>query len=256
MRKVFNIFGLFGWALALIAGASIAVAQVPMFQGTKDYLVNWTAPGGQRTLTIPDPGGNDTFVFLAATQTFTGKTLTNALFNGTAPIAATQTVATSGSPIGIAFTGAAHTTLTASAEANDVQLNLGRIVQFATGALTNQRAVSILAPTYAFVGASTLSNAATVAIDQAPIAGTNATLTRSVPLWIDFAKTTPAAGSATQGILFGSAPAVGIFYGSGAPTLSAPQGSIYMRTDGSSTSTRMYVNQNGSTTWTNVTTGA
>lgn len=45
-----------------------------------------------------------------------------------------------------------------------------------------------------------------------------------------------------------------ICFGSGVPTLSAPQGSLYLRTDGSSTSTRMYVNTNGSTGWTGVTT--
>ena len=39
-------------------------------------------------------------------------------------------------------------------------------------------------------------------------------------------------------------------------TASAPQGSLYLRSDGSSTSTRLYVNTNGSTTWTNVTTAA
>lgn len=45
-----------------------------------------------------------------------------------------------------------------------------------------------------------------------------------------------------------------IIAGSGAPTLSAPKGSLYLRTDGSSTSTRAYINTNGSTTWTAVTT--
>lgn len=49
---------------------------------------------------------------------------------------------------------------------------------------------------------------------------------------------------------------LGIYIGSGAPTVSAAQGSLYLRTDGSSTSTRLYVNTNGSTTWTNVTTAA
>ena len=48
----------------------------------------------------------------------------------------------------------------------------------------------------------------------------------------------------------------GIFVGSGAPTIAAVQGSLYLRTDGSSTSTRLYVNTTGSTTWTNVTTAA
>ena len=42
--------------------------------------------------------------------------------------------------------------------------------------------------------------------------------------------------------------------GTGVPTLAAPQGSLYMRTDGSSISTRLYVNTTGSTVWTAVTT--
>lgn len=47
-----------------------------------------------------------------------------------------------------------------------------------------------------------------------------------------------------------------VYVGSGAPTISAPQGSLYLRSDGSSVSTRLYVNTNGSTTWTVVTTAA
>ena len=45
----------------------------------------------------------------------------------------------------------------------------------------------------------------------------------------------------------------GIFFGTGAPTFSAGQGSLYLRSDGSSTSTRAYVNTGG-TGWTAVTT--
>lgn len=44
--------------------------------------------------------------------------------------------------------------------------------------------------------------------------------------------------------------------GSGAPTLTAPKGSLYLRTDGSSTSTRAYINTDGAATWTAVTTVA
>ena len=66
----------------------------------------------------------------------------------------------------------------------------------------------------------------------------------------------------TQAVVAGGAAAflatttanLGIFVGSGAPTVSAAQGSLYIRTDGSSTSTRLYVNTNGTTGWTNVTT--
>lgn len=49
---------------------------------------------------------------------------------------------------------------------------------------------------------------------------------------------------------------VGIAWGSGVPTLSAGQGSLYLRTDGSSTSTRLYVNSDGATTWVAVTTAS
>jgi hypothetical protein len=45
------------------------------------------------------------------------------------------------------------------------------------------------------------------------------------------------------------AGAVSLLSGTGAPTVAAAAGSIYLRTDGSSGS-RVYVNQNGSTTWT------
>lgn len=47
-----------------------------------------------------------------------------------------------------------------------------------------------------------------------------------------------------------------ILVGSGAPSATAPKGSLYVRTDGSSTSTRLYVNTDAGTTWTNVTTAA
>lgn len=66
----------------------------------------------------------------------------------------------------------------------------------------------------------------------------------------------PASGAQSAGILMSSTANFGIFYGSGAPTLTAAKGSIYLRSDGSSTSTRMYVNTDGVNTWTNVTTGA
>jgi len=64
----------------------------------------------------------------------------------------------------------------------------------------------------------------------------------------------PVGGTAGAGIMMSSTSQLGIFFGSGAPTLAAAQGSLYLRTDGTSTSTRLYVNTTGSTSWTNVTT--
>lgn len=66
----------------------------------------------------------------------------------------------------------------------------------------------------------------------------------------------PAGGTTGSGFKISSTANLGVFFGSGVPTLSAAQGSLYIRTDGSSTSTRMYINTTGSTTWTNVTTAA
>lgn len=64
----------------------------------------------------------------------------------------------------------------------------------------------------------------------------------------------PAGGTTGAGYKLSSTANLGIFFGSGLPTLSAAQGSLYLRTDGSSSTTRLYVNSNGSTTWVNITT--
>lgn len=92
---------------------------------------------------------------------------------------------TTGSPNQFKIIGAAHTTLTASTEASDVSFALNRTVQFATGALTTQRAMQINPPTYAFVGASTITNASTFAITGPPVAGTNATITNIASLTVE-----------------------------------------------------------------------
>lgn len=59
-----------------------------------------------------------------------------------------------------------------------------------------------------------------------------------------------------QGIALGTSSGPTITAGSGAPSFSAAQGSLYLRTDGSSSSTRAYINSNGSTGWIAVTTAS
>jgi len=108
-----------------------------------------------------------------------GSSVTTQTTITTTTLTETQNVATTGSPNALVLTAGAHTTLTASAEATDVNYNLARTVQFATGALATQRAYRVQAPTYAFVGASTITNAYTVEITGPPVAGTNATLTNT-----------------------------------------------------------------------------
>lgn len=66
----------------------------------------------------------------------------------------------------------------------------------------------------------------------------------------------PAGGTAGKGYLFSSTANLGVFFGSGAPSLAAAQGSLYLRSDGSGIANRLYVNTDGNTTWTNFVTAA
>jgi hypothetical protein len=96
------------------------------------------------------------------------------------------TVASTGT-VGSAFTwrDAAHTGLTASTERSGVIFSLAQTRQWATGAITSQRDMRIVAGTNSFVGASAIGMAATLAISGAPNAGTNATHTNSAALWLE-----------------------------------------------------------------------
>jgi len=64
------------------------------------------------------------------------------------------------------------------------------------------------------------------------------------------------AGGAAAFIATNVAAGMGIYVGSGAPTIAAAKGSLYLRSDGSTTNDRAYINTNGSTTWTALTTAA
>lgn len=61
-------------------------------------------------------------------------------------------------------------------------------------------------------------------------------------------------GAATAALKMGTVNVPNIFWGTNAPTVSAPKGSLYLRTDGSSTNNRAYINTDGSTAWTAITT--
>lgn len=65
-------------------------------------------------------------------------------------------------------------------------------------------------------------------------------------------------GSAAASILATSTAALGLYFGTGAPTVSAAQGSLYVNTSASTSSTRLYVNNSSGsgTTWTAFTSAA
>lgn len=176
-------------------------------------------------------GGTPTFpssvVTLTGTQTLTNKTLTSPTVN-------TPTIT--------------NATISANAISGYTTSNTGVIygISVTTGAISS--ALS-LTSTLAVTGAATLSS--TLAVSGATTISSTLSTT-GLPTFLS-ATAIPAAGSNTVGIKFSSTSNFGIYWGSGAPTFSAAQGSIYLRSDGSSSSTRMYVNSTGSTTWVNFT---
>lgn len=92
-----------------------------------------------------------------------------------------------------------NTGLSAGSDPTEVLFRLSHTVQFAAGAVTTARAFVVEPPTYSSASASTLSDAATVAILAAPTAGTNMTITRSNALWVQAGMTTLAGGLTTAG---------------------------------------------------------
>ena len=81
-------------------------------------------------------------------------------------------------------------------------------------------------------------------------------LTVSGKVTVGASTATTAGGSTTSFMQMGTTAGLGIYFGSGVPTITAAQGSLYIRSDGSSTTTRLYINTTGSTVWTNVATAA
>lgn len=165
-------------------------------------------------------GGTPTFpaavVTLTGSQTLTNKTLTS-------PMISTATIS--------------NPTLTVDTISEYTSAN-GVVVDGVTLKDSNVTATNVVAG-----GALTVTG-------NSSLTGTLSTVGQ---LSVQTATAPPASGANTAGIKMSSTANLGLFFGSGAPTFSAAQGSIYMRTDGSSTSTRLYVNTNGSTTWTNFT---
>ena len=169
-------------------------------------------------------GGTPTFpasvITLTGTQVLTNKTLTSPTI--TSPTITNASISTD------VLTG-----FTVS--------NSGTVygITVAAGAVTLPSSLSV-------TGASTLTGNTSV----------GGTLVTTGQLSAQTGVAPPAAGASTAGIKLSSTANLGLFFGAGAPTFTAAQGSIYINTTGSSISTRLYVNTTGLTTWTNFTSGA
>lgn len=162
----------------------------------RDITLNIT-DGALRFTDFPAPalsdGGEAAIYYDTSSQTV--KVSTNngaysdfAVLGNAQTFTAPQTFATnarsSGSTPYLTVTAPADTGLTASAEAIGINFNGSATRQHATGAITTQREFVFQAPTYSFVGTSTITTAATLAVTGAPTSGANATITNSYAVLI------------------------------------------------------------------------
>ena len=96
----------------------------------------------------------------------------------------TATARAAGVAAFVTFTVPADTLRTASTEAVQILLDASATQQWATGPITTQREVLVKAPTLSAVGASVITTAGTLVIDNSPQAGANVTLTKAYALWV------------------------------------------------------------------------
>lgn len=115
----------------------------------------------------PDGDGDTQFLYRAYQFSMTPDT------NGTAGTA------------DISYTAPADTTLTASTDAPLWKLDFSAIREHSTGALSTQRDFWILNSNHSAVGVSTITDAVTLYLQDAPIAGANVTMTNRWSLWAD-----------------------------------------------------------------------
>lgn len=209
-------------------------------------------------------------VTLAATGTAT-------IANGVVTYAKLQAVAalsvvgngSSASATATALSGTANQILVVNAAGTGLAFGVATAASISTGAITYSRIQNV-------GGLSVFGNGSTAATVGADLTGTtdqvlvvnsagtglgfgrvNLSATASItgaltivqPATILATTAVPAGGTAGAGYKLSSVANFGVFFGSGVPTLGASTGSLYLRSDGTSTTTRLYINTNGSTTW-------
>ena len=187
-----------GNAVQVMEGSTVLRVTCILFSGTT--AASWTVEYETANATVATTLVSDATVYyptmvasalssdqvLDVTATLTYKPTTGLGIGATATNTFDVTraaIQTSGVQQYFKITPVADTGLTASTEV-PVKSLASATRQWATGALTTQRESLHNQPTYAFVGSSTITDAATIGIVGAPIKGTNASITNAHGLLI------------------------------------------------------------------------
>lgn len=199
------------------AAAGSGMAILTISTNTNEGLTISSKGSGSIVLNSPT-SGNIAFQGASNTRYIIGNSGSSHTFS-TAPFGNASTARFS-------FTGAADTAITASTEAQSTYFNIGQTRQHLTGTLALQRDFRITGSTHSFVGASTATDIAALAIDGFGQAGTNATITNAHGILIQ--------AQAVAGTV-GTASAITVNAPTGATTnyaLNVATGNIFVGTAG------------------------
>ena len=274
-------------ATALNAFASTVSGAVLMGFGTTDDV----ALKNQAGTTVLGITANTTGVQLAGALAITGALtgVTSFTASTTGTITGKLTVTGTVTASGAVADGTALTVTPTAAANNDVLTGLKVTVAAGTpGSFTGLVRRGIAVPAYTVVGDTSPGDP--VGISVGIITGTGASVASALSLAPPTGATTnylmrhttaatfnvtdggaltqagvmtilggtaiPASGTTGSGYKFSSTANFGVFFGSGAPTLTAAKGSLYLRSDGTGIADRAYINTDSGTTWTAIATAA
>jgi len=126
---------------------------------------------------------------------------------------------------------------------------------YGTDYVTASRAsmISVAAETW-----TNTAQGANLALRTTPVGSTTSAINLTVDpsgfTTVSASTATAGGGSSVAKLVFGTTAGFGIYYGSGNPTVSAAQGSLYLKSNGSGTTDRLWVNNSSGsgTSWTNL----
>ena len=222
--------------LWITGGGSIYVRQ--QFGNARLDIASSSSDSSASSLRVTDSGdGSAMFIvrndkrtgFGTSTLNSTGEFLSKTASSGITKIAT--------------FTGAAHTGITSTTEANWFDVAPNQTHTWTAGDVTTQRAAVFRAETIAASGASIFTNAATLALTGAPTAGSNVIITNPFAFWVQSGSSRfdglidvsgiAASSAALKAVATSDTPSVAFTGGGNAPNF-APAGYLKINVGGNS----------------------